>query len=88
MKHKLTKKETARVAAKLLTNIYSENVDAVATIVNAEAKVLEGDDSGVETLADALASARDFIQGLINGLTIRPKDNGKREKQKNYPRGC
>ena len=87
MERKLTKKETARVAAKLLTNIYGENVDAVATIVNAEAKVLEGDDSGVETLADALASARDFIQGLINELTIKPKDNG-RDKEKHYPRGC
>ena len=87
MERKLTKKETATVARKLLCNIYGENVDAVATIVNAEAKVLEGDDSGVETLADALASARDFIQELINELTIKPNNNG-REKQKNYPRGC
>ena len=68
MKNKLTKKEAAMVAAKLLCNIYGENVDAVATIVNAEAKVLEGDDSGVETLADALATARDFIQELIDEL--------------------
>ena len=56
------------VAAKLLTNIYGENVDAVATIVNAEAKVLEGDDDGVITLVDALANTRDFIQELINEL--------------------
>ena len=83
----LTKKETARAAAKLLTNIYGENVDAVATIINAETKVLEGDNSGATTLADALATARDFIQELINELTIKPKNNG-REKQKGYPRGC
>jgi hypothetical protein len=88
MKRKLTKKETARVAAKLLTNIYGENVDAVAIIVNAEAKVLEGDDTGAETLAEALANARNFIQELINGLQPKQKDNGKRDKEKHYPRGC
>ena len=84
----LTKKETARVAAKLLCNIYGENVDAVATIINAEAKVLEGDDDGVITLVDALATVREFIQELIIELRPKSNENGKRNKEKHYPRGC
>lgn len=87
MKRKLTKKETARVAAKLLTNIYGENVDAVVTIVNAEAKILEGDDSGAKTLIDALNTAMVFMEELIIELQPKTKSNG-REKQKGYPRGC
>ena len=62
MKPKLTKEGAARISAKLLIKIYAENVDAVATIVNAEAKAIEGDESGYTTLADALSTARDFIQ--------------------------
>lgn len=65
---KLNKEAAARVSAKLLVNIYAENVDAVATIVNAEAKAMEGDESGYATLADALSTARDFIQELINTM--------------------
>ena len=65
---KLTKEAAARVSAKLLMKIYDENVDAVATIVNAEAKTMEGDESGYSTLTDALATARDFIQELINTM--------------------
>lgn len=68
MKPKLTKEAAARVSAKLLVNIYAENVDAVATIVNAEAKTMEGDESGYTTLVDALSTARDFIQELINTM--------------------
>lgn len=65
---KLIKEEAARISAKLLVNIYAENVDAVATIVNAEAKTMEGDESGYTTLADALSTARDFIQELIDSM--------------------
>ena len=65
---KLNKKAAARVSAKLLVNIYAENVDAVATIVNAEAKTMEGDESGYTTLVDALSTTRDFIQELINTM--------------------
>ena len=86
MERKLTKKETATVARKLLCNIYGENVDAVAVIVNAEAKALEGDDDGVRTLVAALESTREWIDELIIELKPKPKDNGKREKH--YPRGC
>lgn len=65
---KLTKEAAARVSDKLLVKIYDENVDAVATIVNAEAKAIEGEESGYATLADALSTTRDFIQELINAM--------------------
>lgn len=65
---KLTKEAAARISAKLLMKIYDENVNATATIVNAEAKTMEGDKSGYTTLADALSTARDFIQELIDAM--------------------
>jgi len=68
MNRKLTKKEYASLARKLLINIYGESQDAVATIINAEAKVLNEEEGGEAVLAEALASARDFIQEVINGL--------------------
>ncbi|MBO7730942.1 MAG: hypothetical protein J6S67_00265 [Methanobrevibacter sp.] len=65
---KLTKEVAARISAKLLMKIYDENVNAVATIVNAKAKAMEGDESGYTTLADALSTARDIIQELIDAM--------------------
>lgn len=65
---KLTKEGAARISAKLLLNIYIEDVDAVSTIVNAEAKAMEGYESGYTTLTDALSTARDFIQELIDAM--------------------
>lgn len=67
----IKKEAAARISAKLLMKIYDENVDAVATIVNAEAKAMEGDESGYTTLADALSTARDFIQELINAMVLQ-----------------
>lgn len=61
-------KEAASIATKLLLNIYGEDFKAAATIINAEAKVREGDESGYTTLADALSTARDFIQELIDAM--------------------
>ena len=78
MKHELTKKQAAAISARLLLNIYGEDIKAVATIIDAEAKVREGDNSGVSTLADALANARDFIQDLINVMIIKNNDNDTR----------
>ena len=68
MSKKLTKKEYASMARKLLLNIYGENINAAATIINAEAKVLNGEDGGEEVLVEALVTARDFIQETIDGL--------------------
>ena len=65
---KLTKEEAARISAKLLLNIYGQDLKAAATIIDAEAKTMEGDESGYTTLADALSTARDFIQELINAM--------------------
>lgn len=69
MKRKLTKEQAASVAAKMLINIYGEDIYAVANIVNAEAQVREGNAEGYSTLCDALAGARDFMQVLINYIT-------------------
>lgn len=89
MSRKLTKKEHASIARKLLFNIYGENIDTAATIINAEANVLNDEKGGEETLAEALANARDFIQEIINGLVYqKQKGNGKRKEEKHYPRGC
>lgn len=71
---KLFKVEAARISAKLLINIYGEDFNAVATIIDAEAKIREGDESGYTTLVDALANARDFIQELIDAM-IYDKDS-------------
>lgn len=65
MEEKLTKKQAARAAAKLLLNIYDENLNVVATIIDAEAKVREGDDEGAKTLADGLNSAMVFMEKLV-----------------------
>lgn len=64
----MIKEEAARISAKLLINIYGEDFNAVANIIDAEAKISEGDKSGYYTLADALSTARDFIQELINTM--------------------
>lgn len=65
---KLIKEEAARISAKLLINIYGEDFNAEATIVEAEAKIGEGDESGYTTLVDALSAVRDSIQELINAM--------------------
>ena len=68
MERKLTKKQAASVAAKVLINIYDEDINAVANIINAEKLVREGNNDGYSTLCDALAVARDFIQVLIDDI--------------------
>ena len=68
MKRKLTKEQAASVAAKVLLNIFGEDINAVANIDNAEALVREGNAEGYSTLCDALTSARDFLQDLINDI--------------------
>ena len=68
MEQKLTKEQAASVAAKVLINIFGEDINAVANIVNAEALVREGNNEGYSTLCDALAAARDFLQDLINDI--------------------
>lgn len=65
---KILNKEAASIATKLLLNIYGEDFKAAATIIDAEAKVREGDESGYTTLTDALAIAMGFIQELINSM--------------------
>lgn len=52
--------QAASVDAKVLINIFGEDINAVANIVNAE---------GYSTLCDALTSARDFLQDLINDIS-------------------
>ena len=56
------------MAAKVLINIYDEDINAVANIINAEKLVREGNNDGYSTLCDALAVARDFIQVLIDDI--------------------
>ena len=68
MERKITKKQAASVAAKVLINIYDEDINAVANIINAEKLVREGNNDGYSTLCDALAVARDFIQVLIDDI--------------------
>ena len=68
MEQKLTKEQAASVAAKVLINIFGEDINAVANIVNAEALVREGNDEGYSTLCTALSEARDFIQELIDDI--------------------
>lgn len=75
MKRKLTKEQAASVAAKVLINIFGEDINAVAKIVNAEALVREGNDEGYSTLCDALTSARDFIQELIDDMIYDWREN-------------
>lgn len=75
MKRKLTKEQAASVAARVLINIYGEDINAVANIVNAEALVREGNDEGYSTLCDALAGARDFIQELIDDMIYDGREN-------------
>lgn len=70
----MIKEEAAKISAKLLLNICVEDFNAVATIIDAEAKIREGDESGYTTLVDALATARDFIQELIDAM-IYDKDS-------------
>lgn len=67
---KLTKEAAARISAKLLLNIYGEDFNAASTIVEAEAKIGEGDESGYTTLVDALSAVRDSIQELIDAMII------------------
>ena len=67
---KLIKEEAARISAKLLINIYGEDFKAAATIVEAEAKIGEGDESGYTTLVDALSAVRGSIQELIDAMII------------------
>lgn len=71
MDWKITKEQAASISARLLLNIYGEDLKAAATIIDAEAKVREGDKSGYNTLADALSNARDFIQKLINAMVLQ-----------------
>ena len=70
----MTKEQAASISAKLLLNIYGQDLKAVATIIDAEAKVREGDEEGIGTLVDALANARDFIQELINTMIFEKND--------------
>lgn len=69
MERKLTRQQAASVAAKVLINLFGEDINAVANIVNAEALVREGNDEGYSTLCDALVGARDFLQDLINDIS-------------------
>ena len=64
----MTKEQAASISAKLLLNIYGQDLKAAATVIDAEAKVREGNDKGIGTLVAALANARDFIQELINAM--------------------
>ena len=75
MKRKLTKEQAASVAAKVLINLFGEDINAVANIVNAEALVREGNDKGYSTLCDALTAARDFLQDLINDIIYGKESN-------------
>ena len=65
MKQELTKELAAYTATKFLLDVCGENINATATIVDAEAKVREGNDEGYATLCDALVGAREFIQDLL-----------------------
>lgn len=65
---KILNKEAASIATKLLLNIYGEDFKAAATIIDAEAKVREGDESGYTSLVDALSAVRDSIQELIDSM--------------------
>ena len=68
MKRKLTRQQAASMAARVLINIFGEDINAVAKIVNAEALVREGNNEGYSTLCDALTAARDFLQDCINDI--------------------
>ena len=61
--------QAASVAARVLIKIYDEDIICVANIINAEALVREGNAEGYSTLCDALTSARDFLQDLINDIS-------------------
>lgn len=69
----MIKEEAARISAKLLLNICVEDFNAVANIIDAEAKIGEGDESGYTSLVDALSAVRDSIQELIDAM-IYEKD--------------
>ena len=64
----MTRKEYAESATKFLCNILSEDINAVAKIINAQAEVLEGDEKGYGTLIDALQAVLEFVDELIENL--------------------
>ena len=71
---KITKEQAASISARLLLNIYGEDLKAAATIIDAEAKVREGNNSGDDTLIDALTYAKDFINELITTMNYETND--------------
>ena len=64
----MTREQDAEAAVKLLTNVLSEDINAVAKIINAHAEVLEGNENGYKTIIEALDGLVEFIQELADDL--------------------
>ena len=60
----MTKEQALSATSSLLQHVFESDIDATATIINAEAGARMGNAKGVNTLVKALASVREFIDEL------------------------
>ena len=70
----MTREQDAEASVKLLTNVLSEDINAVAKIINAHAEVLEGNENGYKTIVEALDALIEFIKELADNLDEKNGD--------------
>lgn len=70
----MTKNDATNIAAQILIKIFGNDLSAVKTIASAHNASIDGMKEGDSVLASALIEAQNFIQELLDIITVEDKN--------------